>query len=162
MPVQVASVQGCPATVRPLDAVGDHQVGVQQRVALPRRPMVEPHRQHTLSGHVLDAAVATPSPKVSVQVGHRLPDTGVVGVQHRPAGHRITQAVEHRHALGGAQDHVEGGHGALAVGAAEELAGVGLAALEHPPEPGHRCFALQAEGPGAGAVPPAWGLAVAR
>jgi hypothetical protein len=123
--------------------------------------MVEPDRQQPLSGHVLDTAVAAAGPKVSVQVGHRLADTGVVGVQHRPSGHRVTQAVEHRDALGRPQDHVEGGHGALAVGAAQQLAGVGVAALEHPPEPGHRCFALQAKRRGAGAVPAAWGLAVA-
>jgi hypothetical protein len=107
--------------------------------------MVEPNSQHPLSGHVLDTDVAAAGSKVSVQVGHRLPDADVVGGQHRPAGHRITQAVQDRHALGRAQDHVEGGHGAAAVGAAEELAGVGVAALEHLLEPRHRCFAFQSE-----------------
>jgi hypothetical protein len=47
-------------------------------------------------------------------------------------------------------------------GAAEELPGVGVAALEHPPEARRRCFALQPQGGGAGAVPAAWGLAAAR
>jgi hypothetical protein len=46
--------------------------------------------------------------------------------------------------------------------APEQLPGGGIAALEHPLEPRHRCFALQPEAAGAGAVPPAWGLAVAR
>jgi hypothetical protein len=36
----------------------------------------------------------------------------------------------------------------------------GLAALEHGLEPRRRCFALQPEGAGAGAVPAAWGLTV--
>jgi hypothetical protein len=35
MPVQVAAVQGRPASVRTLDTVGDDQMGVQQRVTLP-------------------------------------------------------------------------------------------------------------------------------
>src|SRR4029450_349474 len=37
----------------------------------------------------------------------------------------------------------------------------GVAALEHRLEPGHRCFALQAQAAGAGAAPPPWGLTVA-
>jgi hypothetical protein len=44
MPIQVAAVQGRPAFVRPLDTIGDHQVGVQQRIAFSGRPVVEPHR----------------------------------------------------------------------------------------------------------------------
>jgi hypothetical protein len=79
--------------VRTLDPIGHHQVGVQQRVSLPAGAVVEPDRQQPLAGHVLDAAVATPSAKVSVQVGDRLADTGMVGVQHRLAGSRVAQAV---------------------------------------------------------------------
>jgi hypothetical protein len=86
MPVQVPAVQRGPASVRTLDAVGHDQVGVQQRVALPAGTVVEPHRQQPLSGHVLDTAVATPSPKVSVQVGDRLRHAGVMGGQYHPAG----------------------------------------------------------------------------
>jgi hypothetical protein len=136
-------------------------VGVQQRVTLPAGAVVEPDRQQPLSGHVLDTAVATPSPKLSVQVGDRLADTGMVGVQHRPAGGRIPQAVQDRHALGRPQDHIERRHGIPAVGPAEELSAVWVAALEHPLEPRHRCFALQPEAAGAGAIPTARRLAVA-
>jgi hypothetical protein len=68
-----------------------------------------------------------------------------MGLEHGPAGRRISKSVEDGHALGGAQDHVKPGHGVAAVRAAEELAGVGVAALEHPPEPRHRCFAVQAK-----------------
>jgi hypothetical protein len=32
-------------------------MGVQQRVALPGRPVVEPDRQQPLAGHVLDTAM---------------------------------------------------------------------------------------------------------
>jgi integrase-like protein len=79
---------------------------------------------------------------------------------HR-AGGRIAQAVEDRDALGRPQDHVKGRHRAFAVGPAEELLGVRVAALEHAPDAAPGCFALQPEAGGAGAVPPAWGLAVA-
>jgi hypothetical protein len=37
--------QAPPASVRSLDAVRHHQVGVQQRITLPGRPMVKPNRQ---------------------------------------------------------------------------------------------------------------------
>jgi hypothetical protein len=94
--------------------------------------------------------MAATGPQVIVQVADRLGQPGVVGGQHRPSRGWVTQAVEDRHALGRPQDHVKARHGVAAMGAAEELAGVGVAA-----------FALQAERTGAGAVPPAWGLAVA-
>ena len=108
MPVQVPAVQGRPASVRPLDAVGDDQMGVQQRVALSGRPVVEPDRQQPLSGHVLDTAMAAAGPQVLVQVADRLGQPGVMGGQHRPAGGRVAEAVEDRDALGRPQHHVEG------------------------------------------------------
>ena len=45
VPVKIPSVYGCPAAVRALDAVGDDQVSVHQRIPLPGRPVVEPDRQ---------------------------------------------------------------------------------------------------------------------
>ena len=105
--------------------------------------------------------MAAAGPQVSVQVGDRLGQPSVMGGQHLPSGGRIAKAVEDRHALGRTQDHVEGGHRVAAMGAAEEFAGGGVAALEHGLEPGHGCFALQPKGGGAGAVPPARTLAVA-
>jgi hypothetical protein len=119
MAVQVAAVQRRPPSVRALDAVGDHQVGVQQRIAFSGRPVVEPDRQQPLAGHVLMAGVAAAGPDVGVQVADSLADAGVVGIQDRPAGGRIPEAVEDGHALGGAQHHVERGHGDLAVRSAE-------------------------------------------
>jgi hypothetical protein len=107
--------------------------------------MVEPHRQQPLPGHMLVPGVAAARPYMGVQVGNRLTDASVVSVQHRPSGRRIAQAVQNRHALGRAQHHVEPRHRPLAVGPAEELAAVGVAALEHPPEARHRCFALHAK-----------------
>jgi len=72
MPVQVAAVQGGPASVRPLDAIGGHQMGMQQWVALSGRPVVESDRQQSLAGHVLDTAVAAASAQVLVQVADRV------------------------------------------------------------------------------------------
>ena len=117
--------------------------------------------QQPLAGHVLDTAMATARPQVLVQVGNCLGQSRVVGGQHRSAGGRVTEAVEDRDALGRPQDHIKGGHGVAAMRAAQELPGGGVAAFEHGLEPGRRCFALQPERAGAGAVPPAWGLAVA-
>src|SRR5215213_1343596 len=77
------------------------------------------------AGHVLHTPVAAAGTNLLVQVGDRLPDAGVVGLEDGSAGRRITEPVEDRDALGRAQDHVEGWHGPLAVEAAEQLAGVG-------------------------------------
>jgi hypothetical protein len=114
-----------------------------------------------LAGHVLDTAVTPAGPQVSVQVADRLGQPSMMRGQHRPAGRRIAEAVEDRHALGRPQDHIEGGYGVAAMRAAEQLPCHGVPALEHGLEPGHRCFALQPLGGGAGAVPPAWTLTVA-
>jgi hypothetical protein len=123
--------------------------------------VVEADRQQPLSGHVLDTAMSATGPQVSVEVGDRLGQASMMRRQHRPAGHRVAQAIEDRDALGGAQHHVKARHGVAAVGAAQQLTGGGVAAFEHGLEPGDRCFAMQAEGRGAGAVPAAWTLTVA-
>jgi len=162
MPVQVAAVQGGPASVRSLDAVGDDQVGVRQRVAFSGRPVIEADRQQSLSGHVLDTAMATAGPQVSVQVADRLGQPGVMGRQHGSSGGWVAEPVEDRDALGRPQHHVKARHSVAAMGTAQQLAGGGVAALEHGLEPGRRCFALQPQAARAGAIPPAWGLTVAR
>jgi hypothetical protein len=94
MPVQVAAVHCGPASVRPLDAISDDQVGVQQRITLAGGPVVEPDSQQPLSGHVLDTAVATTGAQVLVQVADRLGQSHVVSGQHRPTSGRVAQAVE--------------------------------------------------------------------
>jgi len=142
MPIHVPAVQGGPASVRPLCPVGHHQVGVQQRITLSGCPMVEADCEQPLSGHVLVSTVAAACPNVGVQVPHRLAAASVVGGQHGPAGGRVAEAVEDRDALGRAQHDVKGRHGVAAVGSAEELAGVGVAALEHALEACRRCFTL--------------------
>jgi hypothetical protein len=120
--------------------------------------MVEPDRQHALTGHVLDTAMATAGPQVLVQVGHRFGQPGVVGGQHRPSSPWVTEAVEDRHALGRPQDHIKAWHGVAAMRTTQQFATGGVPALEHGLEPRRRCFALQPEAPGGGAVPAAWTL----
>jgi hypothetical protein len=135
-------------------------MGVQQRVAFSGRPVVIADRQHSLSGHVLDTAVAAAGPQVSVQVGDRLSQPGVMGRQHRPTGRRVTQAVEDRNAFGRLQDHIEDRDGVATVRPAQQAASCGVAALEHGLESCRRCFALQSQAGGAGAVPAARRLPV--
>jgi hypothetical protein len=136
-------------------------MGVQQRITLPGGPVIEADGQQPLSGHVLDTTVAAAGAQVLVQVGDRLRQPSMMRRQDRPANGWITQAIEDGHALGRPQDHVKCWDGVAAMGTTEQLASVRVAALEHGLEPGHGCFALQPERGGAGAIPPAWGLAVA-
>jgi hypothetical protein len=136
-------------------------MGVQQRITLAGGPVVEADRQHPLSGHVLDTAMSATGAQVLVQVGDRLGQPSMMRREYCLSGSWITEAVEDGDALGWPQDHVEGGDGVAAVGAAQQVPGRGAAAFEHGLEPGRRCFALQPEGGRAGAVPAAWGLPVA-
>jgi hypothetical protein len=105
--------------------------------------VVEADGQQPPSGHTLDTTMATTGPQVLVQIADRLGQPSMVGLEHRPASGRIPEAIEDRDALGRAQHHVKARHGVSAVGAAEQLAGCGVAALEHGLEPGYGCFALQ-------------------
>ena len=79
MPIQVPAVQRCPTSIWSLDAVGDDQVRMEQGVAFSGRPVVEPDRQHPLSGHVLVAAVTAAGPQMLVQIGDRLGQPSVMG-----------------------------------------------------------------------------------
>jgi hypothetical protein len=94
MPIQIAAVQGRPASVRPLDPVGHHQMGVQQRITFSGRPMVEPDRQQPLSGHMLDTTMAAAGPQMLVQIADRLGQPSVMRGQHRPARGWVAEAVQ--------------------------------------------------------------------
>ena len=97
------------------------------------------------------------------QAGKQVPPVAVMA-SDRGGGFALVDGLNRTYAhwlLRRPQDHIKGGDGIAAVLPAEQLAGGGVAALEHGLEPGHGCFALQPQAAGAGAVPPAWGLAVA-
>ncbi len=108
-------------------------MGVQQRIALARGPVVEPDRQHPLAGHVLDTAMATAGAQMLVQVAERLGQPGVMGGQHGPADCWVTQAVEDRDTFGRPQDHIERGHGVAAMRPAEQLTSCRVPTFEHGP-----------------------------
>ena len=78
MPVDIPAVQGRPASIRPLDTVSHHQMGVHQRVALPGCPVIEADRQHALAGHMLDTPMAAAGAQVVVQVADRLGQPGMM------------------------------------------------------------------------------------
>src|SRR5215213_996226 len=88
------AVQGRPPAVRPLDTVGHHQMGVQQRVTFPGSPVVEADRQQPPTLDMLVSAVAAARPQVLIQVGDCLADAGVLGGQGGPASRRVAEAVE--------------------------------------------------------------------
>jgi hypothetical protein len=73
---------------------------MQQRVAVSGGPVVEADREQPLAGHVLVSAMAAAGAQVLVQIGHRLGQPTMMGLEHRPAGGWVTEAVEDRHALG--------------------------------------------------------------
>ena len=104
----------------------------------PGRPVVEADRQDPRPD-TLDTAMAAAGAQVSVQVADRPAIASMMGRQHGSSGGRIAQAVEDRDALGRAQHHIEGRHRAPTVGVGRGVIGVGVAALEHGLEPGHRC-----------------------
>jgi hypothetical protein len=161
VPVQVATIQRRPATIRPLHPVRHDHMGMQQRIARPRGAVVEPDRQQPVAVHVFVAAMPAARADVVLQVRQRLRGRLVVGLQHVTGDLGVSEAVQQRHALGRPQHQIECRNAMFAVGAAKELAGVGVAAVEHPHERlGGRDAAL-AERLGAAAEPAAWWLSVA-
>jgi hypothetical protein len=160
MPVQVATIQRGPATIRPLHPVRHDHVGVQQRVARPRRAVVEPDRDQLATSDMVVPAMAAAGADVRLEIAERLLGRLLVGVQHT-GDLGVAQAVQQRHALGRAEHHIEGRHAPVTVGAAEQGAGVGVAAMEHVYERLGGGGAVLAKRGGALAEPAARGLAVA-
>ncbi len=92
---------------------------------------------------------------VVLQVAERLLGRLVVGVQHLGGDLGVAQAVQQRHALGRPQHHIERRHPMVAMRPAQQLSGVGVAAVEHPHERLGTGDALLAQGSGAAAEPAA-------
>ncbi len=118
--------------------------------------MVEPDRQQAIAGDVLAAAMAAPCADVLLQVAQGLGGRLLVGLEHLGGGPSIPQPIQQRHALGRPPHHVKGGHAPLAVGAAKQLPGVGVATVEDVDEPLGGRRPLLAERRGAAAEPAAW------
>jgi hypothetical protein len=161
VPVDVPAVQRGPAAVGALDAVGHHQVGVDERVAFAAGAVVKPNRQQAVTHDMLRPAVATAGAELPIQVRDCFCQPNVVGVQHRFAGRGIPKAIQHRDALAGPQHQVKPCDGVAAMRAAKQLPRLGVAALDEPPELLLRGLTFKAEARGGLAVPAAWGLAVA-
>jgi hypothetical protein len=68
---QVAGVQRAPLPIRPLRAVGDDQMGVQQRITGPPGAVGEPHRQQPRPLHMLGEGVQ--DRHVLVRAEHQIP-----------------------------------------------------------------------------------------
>ena len=118
--------------------------------------MVEADRQQPVAVHVLMAAMTTPRADVLLQIRQRLLGRLVMRVQHLGGDLRIAQPIQEGDALGRPQHQIERRHPMVAVRAAQQLAGVGVAAVEHPHERLGAGDALLAERLGAAAEPAAW------
>jgi hypothetical protein len=134
---------------------------MNEGVALARGAVVEPHRQQAAAPNMLRPAVATAGAELPVQVGGRLRQPHVVGVQHRPPGRGIPQAVQDGDALGRAQHQVKAGDGVAAVLAAEQLPVLGSRPWMSRRNPSLEASPSRPRLAEPRPYRPAWGLAVA-
>jgi hypothetical protein len=93
MPVQVATIKCRPATIRAADPVRHDHVGVQQRVARPRGPVIEADRQQPVALDAFVAAMTASRADVLLQIAERLLGRLMVRLQYLRGDLRITQAV---------------------------------------------------------------------
>jgi hypothetical protein len=96
---QVAGVQRAPLAVRPLGAVGDDHVRVQQRIAGPRGAVGEPHRQQARPLHMLGTMPPGAGANLAVEVGDRSAHPGLMRLRHLTAGGLVSEGVQDRHVL---------------------------------------------------------------
>jgi hypothetical protein len=91
-----------------------------------------------------------------LEIGQGFGGRLVVGGQDLGGDLRIAEAIEERDALGWPQHHIERRDAPVAMRSAEQLASVGVAAVEHPDERLGAGDAFLVEGLGAAAEPAAW------
>lgn len=65
VPVEVPGVERGPALIRALGQIADDDMGVQQRITSPRRPMLEGRADKAAALDLKDTAVATTRPALS-------------------------------------------------------------------------------------------------
>jgi hypothetical protein len=158
---QIAGVQRAPLPIRPQGPIGDDQMGVQQRVARPGGAVREPHRQQALALHMLGPMPPGARADLLVKVGDRRANARLMRGRHLPRRLRVPQAIQDRHVLMRAEHQVPGGHGIGAGGAAELLAGAGIAPGEQVLEGLRRTLPVQAQRAGAATMEHPRGLALA-
>ena len=109
-------------------------MGVRQWIALTRSAMIEPDHQQAPAAHLLVPAMAAARAHLRVQIGDRSGHAFVVSAHHGPALGITTERVQHADVLDRPQHQIPARYGVLAVGTAQQLPGLGVAALEDPSE----------------------------
>jgi len=108
VPVQQPAVKGGPATVRATRQVSDHDVGVQQRIARPRRAVTKGGGDEAVAGDLLVSAVAATGPtRLTLQITQRLGDRAIVTGLRLGGDRRVGGAPQDAHALRGPKREVE-------------------------------------------------------
>jgi hypothetical protein len=153
-PVDGLPVGGRPAAVLGPGQVGGDQVGVQLRVAGPRRAVPEPGGDES-AGRDPDGAAVPPAghDRLRLQGGEGVGHRGVVRGDHLGCGDRVGQGPQEADGLGGGERQVEPGHPPRTPGTGDEGVPVGVAAVEDGPEPVGVDWAGEAERGGQPAVP---------
>jgi hypothetical protein len=110
--------------VEALHAIQDHHVGVEQRVARTRGPVLEGRADEAVAGNLHCAAGAAPgAARLPLEVAERLGQRGFVAGGKRVGEGGVAEAVENADALGRLEGHVEAGHRARSERTADLLLG---------------------------------------
>jgi hypothetical protein len=107
---QVAGVQRAPLPVRPSGAVGDDQIGVQQRIPRAARAVGEADRQQPRPLHMVGTMPPGARADLLIEVGDGGAHAGLVRLGDRRAGALITKGVEDRHVLVRAEHQIPRRH----------------------------------------------------
>jgi hypothetical protein len=147
-------VERTPPPVGTPSHIRDDDMRVQQRVARPRRPMLEPRRTESFPAIRGLSSSATPNPaRVALEVSKCLLNRGAVRRTQLTDDRAVRNAKQHADGLRGAERQVESRNGLGRHRLAQPLSGRRIPALEQPDDLDLLDVAVQAECPGAVAVP---------
>ena len=153
--VERSRVQRCPAAVRPLGAIGDHDVGVQQRIAGPRGSMTKARGEKPVAAHNFHAVLATSRPaRLALEVGDCVGDRLLVAATEDISDVGRRDAGDDAHALGSLERQVEPGNAALGQRPPEQCSGRRDRSLEQPTHLPRADVAREPERAGTSAEPP--------
>ena len=114
MPVEMASIQRPPPTIRALRQIAGHDVGVQQRIAITRRPMPKRRRHQPRAAHLDHPAGTTPPPaRLALHGAQRRVDGRVVRLGELPGDRRVGDPPEDAHRLRGSERQIKARHRTL-------------------------------------------------